>query len=116
MQLDPTDRDSQYGAHRARAAAQVDDDGVRPGKGGGLVHQELGAPPRYEHIRVDKYPQPAEVCPAEDVFERYAGDPLINHRREFGRCGGRADEQLRFVLGEDAAGSPKPCGDDRYTR
>jgi hypothetical protein len=49
------------------------------------------------------------------VFERHAGDPLINHRREFGRCGGGADEQLRFVLGEDAAGSPKPCGDDRYS-
>jgi len=88
---------------------------VWPGEGGGLAHEELGASPRYEHIRVDEYPLSAEVRPADDVFERGAGDPLINHRREFSGCAGRADEQLRFVLGEDASGSPKPCGDDRYS-
>src|SRR5580692_9035808 len=113
------------GADRARAAAQVDDDGAGPGEGprGGrgdgtppdekksLLDEELGAAARHEDPGIHGDAQPAELGPAEDLLERQAGGPPLHHRVEFLRAAGRGDEQRGFVLGEDAARGPEP-GDD----
>ena len=122
VQLDPVQGRDQRGAHRARAAAQVDDDGSWPGEDlagvaggtageGGLADEELGAAAGYEDPGVHGDPQAAELRPAEDVFEGQAGDPPVHHGGEVGRRPRRGDEQPRLVLGEDTAGGPKP-GDD----
>jgi len=126
MQLDRAERLGQRRAHRARAAAQVDDDnrarrggvlpgGVLPGgrggpagEGGGPADQELGAAARYEDAGVHRYPQAAELRPAEDVLERLAGGPLVHHGGQGSRCPRRGDEQPRLVFGEDAARGPEP--------
>jgi hypothetical protein len=91
VQLNPVQGRGQRGAHRARAAAQVDDDslwrvddpscgtGDQPGNGGGvsdlagetsrLTDEKLGAPAGYENPGVHSYPQGAELRPAEDVLK-----------------------------------------------
>lgn len=74
VQLDLLDGLDQGDAHCARAAAQIDEDGSRPGDGGGSSDEELGAVARYEYSRVHGNPQTTELCPAEDVFERQADD------------------------------------------
>ena len=74
------------GADGARAAAQVNDDRPRPGRGlarlaglagegDGLADEELGAAARDEDAGVDGDPQAAELGPADDVLERQAGRP-----------------------------------------
>lgn len=64
----------------------------------------LGAAARYEDAGVEGDPQAAEVCEADDVLDRQAGDALLDQVGELGvvaRCG---DQQVCLVLGEDAAG------------
>ena len=131
MQLDLAQGRGQRGAHRTRAAAQVDDDnlpldggrrrpgGARgraraPGLAGarGLADEELGATAGDEYSRADGYPQATEVRPADDMFEGRAGDPLVHHGVEVGRRACRGDEQPRLVLREDAAGRAEPGDDD----
>ena len=114
MQLDPLQRRDQRGAHRARAAAEVDDDSSRPGEAGGLTDEELGADAGDEHAVVDDDPQAAELGPAENVFERQAGHSPVDHGGEVGRRARRGDEQPRLVLGEHTAGGPKPGDDDGF--
>jgi hypothetical protein len=112
VQLDRTEERDQRGAHRARAAAEVEDDSSWPGEGGGLADEELGATARHEDAGVQGDPQVAELRPAEDVFEWHAGGSPAHHGGEVGRRPRCGDEQLRFVLGEDTAGGPKPGDDD----
>jgi hypothetical protein len=124
VQLDPAQGGGQRGAHRARAAAQVDDDG-RPfgilpgghrgpaGEVGGLPDQELAAAARYEDPRIQGYPQPAELRPAQDVLEGLAGRPLVHHGGQDVRRLGRGDEQPRLVLGEDTARVAEPADNGR---
>jgi hypothetical protein len=123
VQLDPVQGRDQRCAHRARAAAQVNDDSSWPGEGlagagslagqgGGLVDEELGAAAGYEDSGVHGYPQAAELRPAEDVFERQASGSPVHHGGEVDPRPCRGDEQLRLILGEDTAGGPKPGDDD----
>ena len=115
VQLDPGGGPGgrgQCGADRARAATQVNDNGTWPGQGGGLVDEELGAAARDEDTGVHGDPQAAELRPAEEVFEGHAGGSPIHHGGDVVRGAGCADEQPRFVLGEDTAGRPKPGDDD----
>jgi hypothetical protein len=99
-------------ADRARAAAEVDDHGTRPGQSHGLPDEELGTPPRHEHTRRDSDPQAAELGPAENLLQRQAGGALADHDVEFGQCPGGSDEQPRLVLGEHAAGRAQPSDDN----
>ncbi len=84
VQLGPFQRCDERGPHRARSAAQVDDDGSWPGQGGGLADEELGARAGYEDFWVHGYPQAAELSPAEDVLEGQAGGLPIHNRGEVG--------------------------------
>jgi hypothetical protein len=141
VQLDVAQRCRERGADRAGAAAQVHHHdrprpgltgflagagvwgagwlgGVRPGparfradEGHSVAHQELGSAAGNEHARVHGDTQAAELRPADDVLKRQAGHSLVYHLGQAGRRPGRADEQPRLVLGEDAAGRPEP-GDD----
>ena len=111
VQLDPVQRSDQRDAHRARAAAQVHDDGTWPGEGGSLANEELGSAARYEDAGPHGDPQATELRPAEDVFEGKTGDPAVDQGGEVGRRPRLGDEQPRLVLGVDTAGGPKP-GDD----
>ena len=77
VQLDIVQPLSQGSPHGARAAAEIDDDGPRPGNGGrsadgvgGLANEELGPTSRYEHCLLESDPQPAELGPSDDVLER----------------------------------------------
>jgi hypothetical protein len=110
-QFDLVNGRDQRGAHRARAAADVDDKSPWLAKGRRLLDQELGATTRHEDSRAHRYAQAAKVGPAENVFEGKAGGSPIDHGGEVsrGRCGG--DEESGFLLGVDTAGGPKP-GDD----
>jgi hypothetical protein len=138
VQLHPAQGRGERGAHRARAAAQVDDDGPRPGgyrppwahpgprwpgpprEGGGraderdrLFDEELGPAAGHEDAGVNGYLQATELRPAEDVLERQARGAAVDHSGEVRRGPGRRDEQLRLVLGEDAAGGAEPGDDGR---
>ena len=129
VHLGPFHGGGQGRADRARAAAQVDNHGTRPGHGfpggsGGVVppeqqssllDEELGTPPRHEHTRRHGDPQAAEPGPAENLLQRQAGGALADHDVEFGRCPGGSDEEPRLVLGEHAAGRAQP-GDDNGIR
>ncbi len=77
MQLDIVQRLSEGSPHGARAAAEIDDDGPRPGNGGrsadgggGLANEELGPTSRYEHSLLESDPQSAELGPSDDMLER----------------------------------------------
>ena len=111
MSSQPVD---QRGPHRSRAAAQIDDDRMRPGQRHGLVDQELGAAPRHEDARLDDDAQATELGPAQDLFQRVAGDPLAYQSFEFGGRRRGGDQQRRLVLGEHTAGRSEPgrqrCG------
>jgi hypothetical protein len=104
VQPDPVQCRDQRGSHRARAAAQVNDDESWPGDGlagrtgalageaGGPAHEELGAAAGYEDRGVHGYPQAAELRPAEDVFQGLAGGSPVHHGVQFGRIVRRAEE------------------------
>jgi len=81
VELDPFEGRGQRRAHRARAAAQVNDDGSwrdaligaadsLAGQGGGLTDEVLGAAAGLEDSGVHGYSQAAELRPPEDVLER----------------------------------------------
>ena len=112
MHLGPLHRGGQGRADRARAAAQVDDHGTRPGQGPSLLDEELGTPPRHEYTRRHGDSQAAELGPAENLLQRQAGGSLADHGVEFGRCSGGRDEQPRLVLGEHAPGRAQPRDDN----
>jgi len=82
------------------------------GQVGGLADEELGAVAGHEDSRVHGYPQPAELGPADDVFDGHPGGSPVHHGGEVGGRLCRGDEQPRLVLGEDAAGRPEPADDD----
>jgi len=123
IQFDPVQGSVQRGTHRARAAAQVDDNRPRAagragicgrrlaGQGDGLAHEKLGAVPRDEYARIHDYPQAAELRPAHHLLQGQARGPLVQHGGEFGRGARRGAEQLRLVLSKDTARGPEP-GDD----
>ena len=70
VHLGPLHGRGQRRADRARATAQVDDHGARPGQRHGLPDEELGTPPRHEHPGRHGDPQAAEFGPAEDLLQR----------------------------------------------
>ena len=137
VQLDLTQFGGQRCAHRARAAAQVDNDdpgtgracggagylaggsrragggGGAAGEGGGAADEELGAPAWHEDARADGYPQATEIRPAHDLFQREAGGSPVHHGGDVGRGPRGGDDQLRLVLGEHAPGRPQPADEDR---
>ena len=80
----------------------------------GWADQELGAAAGHEDAGVHGDPQAAELRPAEHVLQGLAGGPPVHHGRQVGKRGGPGHEQLRFVLGEDAAGRPKPGDHDGF--
>ena len=114
VQLDLAEGRGERHTERPRATAQVHDDGPGlsggrlAGEGNGLADQELGAAAGHEDAGVHGDPQAAELRPAEDVLERLAGGPPVQHGGQGGRCPRRGDEQPRLVLGEDAARGPEP--------
>jgi hypothetical protein len=71
----------------------------------------LRTPARHEHTGVQQDPETTEVREAYDVFERQPGDALLDHVGEFGVVAGRGDQQVRLVLGEDAAGGAEGADD-----
>jgi hypothetical protein len=111
MQLDPGHRGGKRGADGARAAAEVEDDGVGTGEGHRLPHQELAAVAGHEDPRVDRDAQAAEVCPADHVLERQARDAPLDHGLEVGRRRRGGDQQAGLLLREDAAGGAQAHGD-----
>ncbi len=124
VQLDRVQGHKQRDAHRARAAAQVDDDRRRPvrrladasggqplGESDSLLDEELGAASGHEDTGVHGYPQAAEPRPAKDVLKGQAGGPPIHHGGKLVLGPRRAKEQPRLVLGEDTADGPQPGND-----
>lgn len=122
VHLGAAPRGGQCRGRRARAAAQVDDgrDGAR-GVGeqvAGEGEQELGAAPGHEDTGPDRDPQPRELGPADDVFQRMPGGPQRHQPVECGEAvapagGGRLGQQGRLLLGEDAAGGAQADGGRR---
>jgi hypothetical protein len=98
-------------AEGAGAAAEVYDGRAWWGEQQSLRDQVLRTPAWHEHAWVEQDPQAAEVCVADDVFERQPGDALLNHVGELGVVAGRGDQQVRLVLGEDAAGGAEGADD-----
>ncbi len=90
-------------AQGADPAAQVQYHRAGPGQCHRLPHQELGAPARYEGPRADLHAQPAELRPADDVFQRFAAHPAGQQLRQVVRVGGGPGQELRLLLREDAA-------------
>ncbi|EKX68390.1 hypothetical protein STRIP9103_00459, partial [Streptomyces ipomoeae 91-03] len=101
----------QRGPHRTRATAQVDDDGGLGNGGHGLPDKELGTAAGDEHPGFDGDAQPRELGPAEDEFEGQTRDAPVDHGGGLVRGTGGGEDQLRLVLGEDAAGGAQ-CRDD----
>ena len=66
--------------------------------------QEGGPLPRHENTRSDEESEPAEIHPAEDVLERQAHHPLLQHLQQALVVGPARREESRLVLGEDASG------------
>lgn len=64
-----------------------------------------------EDAGVDEDAQAAEVCVADDVFDGQPGDALLDQVGEFGVVAGCGDQQVRLVLGEDAAGGAEGADD-----
>ncbi|MEC5152336.1 hypothetical protein [Cryobacterium sp. GrIS_2_6] len=103
VESQPRQGREQGGADGSRAAAEVDDDRTTTGEPGGLAHERLCASPRHEDPGFDVHPQPAEQRPAEDVFERLPAHPALQQVLELVRRPSLAEEELRFLLGEDAS-------------
>ena len=106
------------GGDRARAAAQVDNNGSGAGqraseKKNSLLDKELGTASWHEDPGLHGDPQPAELGPAEDLLQRQAGRPPLDHGGKLARAAGRGHEQPGLVLGEDAARGPQPGRHDR---
>lgn len=115
VQLDRAQRGGERGADRTGAAAQVHDDrGVRH-LGEGLFDEELGATAGHEDAGAHGDPQSAELRPADDEFERVAGDPAVHHAGQFVGGAGGGEDQPCLVLGEDTARGAE-CGDDGVGR
>jgi hypothetical protein len=64
-----------------------------------------------EDAGVEEDAEAAEVCVADDVFDGQPGDALLDHMGELGVVAGRGDQQVRLVLGEDAAGGAEGADD-----
>ena len=107
------------GAHRPRPAAQVENDHRLPWPGGLPAERDrdageiLGAPARDEDAQVDGDPLPAELGPAEHLLERQPGDAPGHQGGEVGRGLRRRGEQLRLLLGENAARGAQRADDRR---
>ena len=90
---------------RARAAAELHDDGVAHAveQRDRLLDQQGRPASGHEHTRLDDDAQTAELGPAQHLLQRQAGDAALDHRLELvGRRRG-LDDQRRLVLGEHAA-------------
>ena len=114
IHIDRMQRGGQRGADRAGAAAQIHHD-ERPGWGRPSAGQrdrpadhELGAAPGHEHPRRHRYPQAAELGPADHLLQRQPGRAPVRHGGEIGERTGGGDEQPGLVLGEHTASRPKP--------
>ena len=107
------------GAHRPGPAAQVENDhrlprpGRLPAEHDRDAGEIFGAPARDEDARVDGDPLAAELGPAEHLLERQPGDAPGHQVGEVGRGLRRRDEQLRLLLGEDAARGAQRADDRR---
>jgi hypothetical protein len=112
MEFGAVERRGQGGTHRAGAAAQVDDDRGAGDGGEGPLDEELGAAAGDEHAGFHGDTQARELGPAEDEFEGQTRDTPVDHGGGLVRGAGGGEDQLRLVLGEDAAGGAK-CRDDR---
>jgi hypothetical protein len=77
----------------------------------GFGDQVFGPPPRYENSFVEQDPQSAELREADHVLDRQPGDALLDHAGELGVVVCCGDQQVRFVLGEDAAGGAEGADD-----
>lgn len=95
------------GAEGSAAAAKVQDDRAAPVAGGLECSrsQELSPPARNEDARAHQDPPAQELCPANHVFERFAGQSTL----EQGFCGlrrARFTEQVFCLLArEDESGA-----------
>ena len=102
VQVDAGHRGRDGDAQRSGPAAEVDDDGARPGERDRLLDQRLGPATRDEHTRGDRDPQPVELRPPEHVLERFTGHPPRHQSVESDRRPGLRQEQPCLVLGEHA--------------
>jgi hypothetical protein len=105
-------------SHRPRSAAQVDDNRAGPGQPRRQADEQLGAAARDEHAGLDGDAEAAEFRPPEEVLERDAGGPALDHVGEVLGRRRRVEQQPRLVLGEHAPGGPQalcyPASFGRY--
>ena len=64
--------------------------------------------PRHEHPRLEEVAPAAELCPPEDVLERFAAGPPLDHRPDRPEVVARLVQQACLGLGEHAAGGAQP--------
>jgi len=92
----------EHGTERPGAAAEVDDQLGRLARG--HRDDQLAAPARDEHARVDGDPQARERRPPHDLLQRLAGHPSRGPGHQLGGRGRLVEQQPRLLLGEDTAG------------
>ena len=73
-----------------------------------MTQQEFGSSSRYEHARFDRNPKTGKLGPSNDLLQRDTAHSLPNHLFEVVRRSGTGQQHLGLVLGEYAAGQPKP--------
>lgn len=114
VQLDLLDGLDQGDAHCARAAAQIDEDGSRPGDGGGSSDEELVRwrgtnTPGSTAIRRPQNSAQPRMCSSGRPTTRRS-----THGREVARRPCCRDEQRCLVLGEHTADGLKPADDGEH--
>src|SRR5215213_1571698 len=111
IQLDLRCSHEQSRTDRARAAAQIDHYGPGPCKRSRLVNEELRAPARHKHTGLDDDLQSTELCPAENVFQRFTRNAPLHHRVQLTRRSLGSEQQPGLTFGEDTTGLSEPGRD-----
>src|SRR5215217_7866754 len=95
----------------AGAAAQIDHYSPGPCEGSRLLDEELRAPARHEHTGLDDDLQSTELCPAENVFQRFTRNAPLHHRVQLTRRSLGSEQQPGLIFGKDTAGLSEPGRD-----
>jgi hypothetical protein len=97
----------------AATATEVNHNGAWMNKKGCLPDKELRLTSRNKDSGIDGYTQACERYPADNMFDRKAGNAFADHGRQVdGSLGGRY-QYVSLLLGEDAAGGSKLGNDGR---